>query len=255
MPTSNYQHVNYLWNDTHTQSLTEAEKLVYRSNLLGSDQRITNTGGGNTSAKVTESDPVTGEDTSVIWVKGSGGDLRTSTVENFSSLYLDKLLALEKIYDQAPEKGVKTVIEDEMVGLYNHTTFNLNPRKTSIDTPLHGYLPFAHVDHMHPNSVISIAACKDQVALTKEIFGEEVGYVGWQRPGFDLGLIMREEARKNPNLKGLVMGTEILRARRRRENRNPRRSSPMAPRESLTVQEIHWYRTVRFEYYSLRQFC
>jgi len=210
MPTSNYQHVNYLWNDTHTQSLTEAEKLVYRSNLLGSDQRITNTGGGNTSAKVTESDPVTGEDTSVIWVKGSGGDLRTSTVENFSSLYLDKLLALEKIYNQAPEKGVKTVIEDEMVGLYNHTTFNLNPRKTSIDTPLHGYLPFAHVDHMHPNSVISIAACKDQVALTKEIFGEEVGYVGWQRPGFDLGLIMREEARKNPNLKGLVMGQHGL---------------------------------------------
>ncbi len=132
---SDFKHVNYSWDDAHAASLNAAERLAYRSNILGADQRITNTGGGNTSSKVKEIDPLSGEEVDVMWVKGSGGDLRTSKVENFSSLYMDKLLALEGVYDAAPEKGVKTEIEDKMVDMYNHTTFNLNPRKSSIDTP------------------------------------------------------------------------------------------------------------------------
>lgn len=206
MSAPNFKHVNYSWDDTHAASLTPAEKLVYRSNILGDDQRITNTGGGNTSSKIDEKDPLDGTQTEVMWVKGSGGDLRTSKMENFSSLYMKKLIALEGIYNAASEKGVKSAIEDQMVEMYRHTTFNLNPRAASIDTPLHGYIPFKHVDHMHPNAVISLAACKDQVALTQEIFGDQVGYVGWQRPGFDLGLKMRDEVAKNPDLKGLIMG-------------------------------------------------
>lgn len=203
---SDFKHVNYSWDDAHAKSLTPAERLAYRSNILGDDQRITNTGGGNTSSKVIEKDPLSGEESEVMWVKGSGGDLRTSKVENFASLYMDKLLALENVYNSAPEKGPKTEIEDEMVGMYRHCTFNLNPRASSIDTPLHGYIPAKHVDHMHPNAAISIAACKDAVELTQKIFGDEIGHVGWQRPGFDLGIVMRDEVAKNPNLKGLIMG-------------------------------------------------
>lgn len=203
---STYKHVNYNWDESHAASLNPAQRLAYRSNLLGSDQRITNTGGGNTSSKSTEIDPLSGEQVDVMWVKGSGGDLRTSTVENFSSLYMDKLLALESIYDLAEEKGVKTKIEDQMVDMYRHCTFNLNPRASSIDTPLHGYIPVKHVDHMHPNAAISVAACKDRVEMTQKIYGDEVGYVGWQRPGFDLGLVMRDALKASPNLKGLIMG-------------------------------------------------
>jgi rhamnulose-1-phosphate aldolase/alcohol dehydrogenase len=205
-----FHHVDYSWDDAHAATLSPAERLVYRSNILGADQRITNTGGGNTSSKATEQDPLSGDDVEVMWVKGSGGDLRTSTLANFSSLYMDKLLALESLYDAAPEKGVKTQIEDDMVGMYPHCTFNLNPRASSIDTPLHGYMPFRHVDHMHPNAAISVAACKDQVALTKKIYGDAIGYVGWQRPGFDLGLVMRDAVAKSPALKGLIMGQHGL---------------------------------------------
>lgn len=132
---SDFKHVNYSWDDSHAATLNAAERIAYRSNLLGSDQRITNTGGGNTSSKAVEIDPLSGQETEVMWVKGSGGDLRTSTVENFSSLYMDKLLALETIYDAADEKGVKSQIEDDMVDMYRHCTFNLNPRASSIDTP------------------------------------------------------------------------------------------------------------------------
>ena len=205
-----FDYVHYAWDDAVAETLTPQERLVYRSNILGADQRVTNTGGGNTSAKLTERDPLTTEEVEVMWVKGSGGDLRTSKLENFASLYMDKLLSLEAIYAGAPERGCKTAIEDSMVERYNHTTFNLNPRKSSIDTPLHGYIPFAHVDHMHPNSVISIAASKDQVALTQAVYGDEVGYVGWQRPGFDLGLVMRDAVQQQPGLKGLVMGQHGL---------------------------------------------
>jgi len=205
-----FRHVNYLWDDNVANQLDAAERLRYRSNILGSDQRITNTGGGNTSSKIKMTDPLTGEDVDVLWVKGSGGDLRTATHANFASLYTDKFLSLENIYNKAGVKGVKTEIEDTMVEMYRHTTFGLNPAASSIDTPLHGLIPFRHVDHMHPVSVIAIAASKDQERLTQEIFDEEVGWVPWQRPGFDLGLVMKEKLKQDPDLKGLVMGQHGL---------------------------------------------
>lgn len=207
MPSSKdaYKHVNYAWDDAATENLNEIEQLIYRSNILGDDQRITNTGGGNTSAKAMETDPLTGEQVEVLWVKGSGGDLRTSKPENFSSLYMDKLIALQGIYDQAEEKGVKTQIEDDMVGMYRHATFNLNPRATSIDTPLHAYIPFKHVDHMHPNSVIAVAASKNSKALTEKIWGDDLVWTEWQRPGFDLGLQLQQICKDHPNAKGALL--------------------------------------------------
>lgn len=205
-----FEHVNHAWDDEVANELDPVERLVYRSNLLGSDQRITNTGGGNTSSKLMMQDPLSGEEVEVLWVKGSGGDLRTSKRANFASLYMDKLRQLKEIYDAAEEKGVKTPIEDKMVGYYPHTVFDLNPRASSIDTPLHAYVPFRHVDHTHPNAVIAIAACKDQEQLTQEVYGDDVGWVPWQRPGFDLGLVMEDAARQNPQMKGLVMGQHGL---------------------------------------------
>jgi rhamnulose-1-phosphate aldolase/alcohol dehydrogenase len=210
MSEKTYKHVTYSWDDEVANQLDPVERLRYRSNILGDDQRITNTGGGNTSSKVIMTDPLTGEEVDVLWVKGSGGDLRTSTRANFASLYMDKLLSLQTIYDAAEVKGVKTEIEDKMVGMYPHTTFNLNPRASSIDTPLHGFIPYRHVDHMHPISAIAIAACQDQEGLTQAVYGGEVGWVGWQRPGFDLGLVMGQMASENPQLKGLVMGQHGL---------------------------------------------
>src|ERR1700683_5028847 len=200
------KHVNYLWDDAKAAKLSPAEQLVYRSNLLGSDQRITNTGGGNTSAKIEERDPLTGHAVEVLWVKGSGGDLRTSNVGNFASLYQEKLLSLQPLYAAAEPRGPKTEAEDRMVGLYPHCTFNLNPRASSIDTPLHSFLPAKHVDHMHPNSVISVAASRRSERLTREIFGEEVSWTPWLRPGFELGLALERVAKANPKLKGIVMG-------------------------------------------------
>jgi len=205
-----FKHVNYLWDDTVADQLDPVDRLRYRSNILGADQRITNTGGGNTSSKIKMTDPLSGEEVDVLWVKGSGGDLRTSTRTNFASLYMDKFLSLENIYNKAEIKGVKTEIEDSMVDMYRHTTYGLNPAASSIDTPLHGLIPYRHVDHMHPISAIAIAASKDQEGLTQEVFGGEVGWVPWQRPGFDLGLVMREELKKNPNIKGLIMGQHGL---------------------------------------------
>ncbi|YCM45443.1 bifunctional rhamnulose-1-phosphate aldolase/short-chain dehydrogenase [Verrucomicrobiaceae bacterium 227] len=207
---SDYRHVNYYWDDAAVANMSAVERLVFRSNILGSDQRITNTGGGNTSAKAIEKDPLSGEDIEVLWVKGSGGDLRTSKVENFSSLYQDKLIALQDIYHRTSPNGVKTQIEDDMVGMYRHTTFNLNPRASSIDTPLHSFIPFKHVDHMHPNAFISICATKNSEAITREIFGDEVVYTSWQRPGFDLGLLFQEVCEKNPKAKGINMGQHGL---------------------------------------------
>ncbi len=207
---AHFKHVDDLWDDDFANRLDAVERLRYRSNLLGADQRITNTGGGNTSSKVMMTDPLTGESVDVLWVKGSGGDLRTAKRENFASLYMDKFLALKKIYDAAPSKGVKTEIEDRMVAMYPHTTFDLNPRASSIDTPLHGFIPYRHVDHTHPISVIAIAASADQEGLTRDVYGEEVGWVPWQRPGFDLGLVMGNIAEVNPKLKGLVMGQHGL---------------------------------------------
>ncbi len=204
------KHVNYLWNDQETEKLSPAERLIYRSNKLGSDLRVVNTGGGNTSSKIKERDPLTGEQVEVLWVKGSGGDLRTSSLANFSSLYQEKLVALQKTYAASPERGPKSEAEDRMVGFYPHCTFNLNPRAASIDTPLHSFVPRQHVDHLHPNSVISVAASGRSKELTQEVFGGEVGWTPWLRPGFELGLELQRICRANPALKGVVLGQHGL---------------------------------------------
>jgi len=202
----NFRYVNDLWDKTVAAGLSPVELLVYRSNCLGADQRITNTGGGNTSAKITEQDPLTGEPVEVLWVKGSGGDLRTAKRENFSSLYQAKLLGLQKNYRARADKGLKSPAEDDMVAAYNHCTFNLNPRPCSIDTPLHSFLPGRHVDHMHPNAIIAIAASANCEKLTKEIFGGEMACVPWMRPGFELGLAMQRICIENPAAKAIMMG-------------------------------------------------
>jgi rhamnulose-1-phosphate aldolase/alcohol dehydrogenase len=201
-----YQYVNFLWDDAQAAALDPVGRLVYRSNLLGRDQRITNTGGGNTSSKLTEPDPLAGEMEKVLWVKGSGGDLRTSTRAFFSSLYLNKLHSLQKIYAARADRGLKSQAEDDMVALYFQCTFNLNPRASSIDTPLHAFLPGAHVDHMHPNAVIAVAASANGEKLTREIFAGEMAYMPWMRPGFELGLAMQEIARAQPQVRAIMMG-------------------------------------------------
>jgi rhamnulose-1-phosphate aldolase/alcohol dehydrogenase len=198
--------VDYEWDDAYASKLSTAELLVYRSNLLGSDQRITNTGGGNTSTETIERDPLTGKDTLVLWVKGSGGDLRTSKLANFASLYQEKLLALQATYAAMNPRGPKSEAEDRMVGFYPHCAFNLNPRAASIDTPLHSYIAARDVDHMHPNSIIAIAAAKRSKELTAEIFGGEVAWTPWLRPGLELGLELQRIFRSDPKLKGVVLG-------------------------------------------------
>jgi rhamnulose-1-phosphate aldolase/alcohol dehydrogenase len=199
-----------LWHETEAHNRDPVGQLIYRSNLLGSNQSITNTGGGNTSAKIVENDPLTGSEVEVLWVKGSGGDLRTSTKENFSSLYQRKLLDLQRTYAAAPARGPKTPVEDAMVGMYNHCTFNLNPRATSIDTPLHSFIPKKHVDHMHPNAVIAVAASKNGERLTREVFGHDIVWTPWQRPGFDLGLKLQELCQSHPNATGAILGKHGL---------------------------------------------
>lgn len=199
-------YLNSRWDDAYADSLDPVERLIYRSNLLGADWRITNTGGGNTSAKLVEKDPITGEDVLVMWVKGSGGDLRTAKKKNFASLYQQRLLDLQSVYAAMPERGVKTPAEDVMVGMYAHCTFNLNPCAPSIDTPLHSFIPYAHVDHTHPAPIIALATAADGPALTKEIFGDKVIWVDWQRPGFELGLLMQNVVKENPQAVGILMG-------------------------------------------------
>jgi rhamnulose-1-phosphate aldolase/alcohol dehydrogenase len=205
-----YRYVNYLWDDAAASKLDPVERLVYRSNILGSDLRITNTGGGNTSAKITEQDPLTGAKVEVLWVKGSGGDLRTSKRENFASLYQQKLIDLQRLYASEPEKGPKTPAEDKMVGMYTHATFNLNPRASSIDTPLHSFIPFVHVDHTHPNAAISVAAAKNSERLTREIYGDEVIWTPWLRPGFELGLELQRICAEHPAARGVILGQHGL---------------------------------------------
>lgn len=203
---SKYQYVKYLWNDDEANKLEGVDRLVYRSNRLGDDLTLTNTGGGNTSSKLMESDPLTGEEVEVLWIKGSGGDLRTAKRDGFASLYLDKVRAMKPVYENAPEKGPKTPAEDAMVAMYNHCVYNLNPRACSIDTPLHTLVPYKHVDHLHPNAVIAVAASVNQERLTKEIFGDDVVYVPWQRPGFDIGLKIEDLIAKNPQARGVLFG-------------------------------------------------
>jgi rhamnulose-1-phosphate aldolase/alcohol dehydrogenase len=210
MHSQEYRFVSYLWDDAQAAKLDPVGRLIYRSNLLGADQRITNTGGGNTSSKIALPDPMTGKPSPVLWVKGSGGDLRTSTKENFSSLYMDRLLDLEARYKAEPRRGAKTPIEDAMVGLYPHCTFNLNPRAASIDTPLHAYLPAVCVDHTHPNAAIAVAASKNAQKLTREIYGDDVVWTPWQRPGFDLGLILLDIVKAHPSARGIILGQHGL---------------------------------------------
>ena len=198
------------WKDSVANSLDPVARLVYRSNLIGQDPTLTNTGGGNTSSKITEKDPLTGKDTEVLWVKGSGGDLRTAKKDGFSSLYMDKLKGLQGKYHASKPKGPKTPVEDSMVGAYSHCTFNLNPRPSSIDTPLHGFVPYRHVDHTHPNAAISVAACAKGKKVCEEIYGDEVIWTDWQRPGFDLGLKLEKLCTDHPQAKGAIMGQHGL---------------------------------------------
>ena len=192
-----------VWDDAYAATLDEPGRLVYRSNLLGRDLRITNYGGGNTSAKVDEIDPLTGEKVKVLWVKGSGGDLASVTRDGFATLYLDKLLSL-KNRDRA------FVVSDDIVPLFDQCAFNLNRRAPSIETPSHGLIPYAHVDHVHADPIIAIATCDKAEALTRQIYGGEIGFVPWQRLGFDLGLKLGAMAEANPRLKGAVLGNHGL---------------------------------------------
>ncbi len=187
------------WNDEHAKSLDEPALLLYRSNLLGSDLRITNYGGGNTSAKIGQKDPLTGQLVDVLWVKGSGGDIGSMKLDGFSTLYMDKLRALTQLY-RGPDR------EDEMVGYLPHCTFNLNARAASIDTPLHSSLPYRHVDHMHPDAVIAIAAMQNSEQITQRVFGGRVGWMPWLRPGYELGQQLAAYDKAHPGLRGIVLG-------------------------------------------------
>lgn len=205
-----FQHVSYLWDEAKAAEfdhLPEAERevalLIYRSNLLGADLRLTNYGGGNTSCKALTPDPLTGQLTKVMWVKGSGGDIGTLTKSGLAALYMDRLQALKTIY-----RGLE--FEDEMVELFNHCIYDLASKAPSIDTALHAFLPFDHVDHLHPDAAIAIAAAKDGKRITEELFNGEIGWVGWQRPGFDLGLQLQACYEANPNIRGIMLGSHGL---------------------------------------------
>ena len=192
-----------LWDDAKAASMSEPERLVYRSNLLGSDKRVTNYGGGNTSSKIMQKDPLTGEMVEILWVKGSGGDNASIKLDGFATLYMDKLRALKGLY-----RGVE--FEDEMVAYLPHATFNLNPRASSIDTPLHAYVNRPYVDHMHPDAIIAIAASKNSKELTQQIFGDVIGWLPWKKPGFELGLWLEKFCLDNPNAKGVVLESHGL---------------------------------------------
>ncbi|WP_371417777.1 MULTISPECIES: bifunctional rhamnulose-1-phosphate aldolase/short-chain dehydrogenase [unclassified Roseivivax] len=183
--------------------MSESELLLYRSNILGSDKRVTNYGGGNTSAKVTETDPLTGDPVEVLWVKGSGGDIGSIQMDGFATLYMEKLQALKGLY-----RGVE--FEDEMVGYLPHCTFNLNSRAASIDTPLHAYVPRKHVDHVHADAIIAIAASKNSKELTQEIFGDRIGWLPWKKPGYELGLWLEKYCLENPDADGVVLESHGL---------------------------------------------
>lgn len=203
--TKKFKHVSYLWDETTASSMAgdEVALLIYRSNLLGADLRLTNYGGGNTSCKAKARDPLTGNETEIMWVKGSGGDLGTLKRSGLAALYVNRLLSLKNVY-----RGIEH--EDEMVELFNHCIYDLNSKAPSIDTPLHGFLPFAHIDHLHPDAAIAIAAAKDGKKITQELFGGKIGWVEWQRPGFDLGLRLRQCLDENPGIRGIMLGSHGL---------------------------------------------
>lgn len=199
--TLTFKHVSYLWDDNKAAELAnkEVDLFIYRSNLLGADLRLTNYAGGNTSCKIMETDPLSGEQVEVMWVKGSGGDIGTLTKKGCANLYVDRLHALKKRY-----RGL--ALEDEMVGLFDHCLFDPKCATPSIDTPLHGLLPFKHIDHLHPDALIAIAASKDGEQIMKEIWGDTIAWLPWQRPGFDLGLKLENTIKENPNLRGVILG-------------------------------------------------
>lgn len=201
----NFKHVSYLWDDAKAASMAgdEVALLVYRSNLLGADLRLTNYGGGNTSCKAMAKDPLTGELVEVMWVKGSGGDLGTMQRNGLAALYVDRLRSLKNIY-----RGLDH--EDEMVELFNHCIYDLASKAPSIDTPLHGFLPFKHIDHLHPDAAIAIAAAKDGKQITKDLFKGKIGWVEWQKPGFDLGLQLKACLDENPGIRGIMLGSHGL---------------------------------------------
>ena len=203
--TKKFKHVSYLWDESKAAELTgdEVGLLVYRSNLLGADLRLTNYGGGNTSCKAVAKDPLTGKDVEVMWVKGSGGDLGTMKRNGLAALYVDRLRSLKNVY-----RGIEQ--EDEMVELFNHCIYDLDSKAPSIDTPLHGFLPFKHIDHLHPDAAIAIAAAKDGKKITQELFNGTIGWVEWQRPGFDLGLKLRQCLDENPGIRGIMLGSHGL---------------------------------------------
>jgi rhamnulose-1-phosphate aldolase/alcohol dehydrogenase len=200
-----FNHVSYLWDEKKANELNgdEVALLIYRSNLLGADLRLTNYGGGNTSCKVSAKDPLTGDLTNVMWIKGSGGDLGTLKKSGLAALYVDRLISLKKIY-----RGLAH--EDEMVELFNHCIYDLGSKAPSIDTPLHGFLPFKHIDHLHPDAAIAIAAAKDGKRITEELFSGTIGWVEWQRPGFDLGLKLQKCLEDNPGIRGIMLGSHGL---------------------------------------------
>lgn len=203
--TRTFKHVSYLWDEAKAAELAgdEVALLIYRSNLLGADLRLTNYGGGNTSCKAFAKDPLTGEETEVMWVKGSGGDLGTLKRNGLAALYVDKLRSLKNVY-----RGLE--YEDEMVELFNHCIYDLNSKAPSIDTPLHGFLPFKHIDHLHPDAAIAIAAAKDGKKITEELFGGTIGWVPWQKPGFELGLMLKQCLDENPGIRGIMLGSHGL---------------------------------------------
>ena len=173
--------------------------LLARSNRLGSNPKITNYAGGNTSAKGESLDPSTGEVVEVLYVKGSGGDLGTLKASGLAALYLDRMRALVNVY-----RGVE--FEDEMVALFDYCSFGRGGAAPSIDTAMHGLVEYAHVDHLHPDSIIALATSLDGEALTKKCFGDEILWVDWRRPGFQLGLDIAKIATENPGAYGCVLG-------------------------------------------------
>ncbi|WP_436486300.1 bifunctional aldolase/short-chain dehydrogenase [Chitinophaga sp. ARDCPP14] len=203
--TTQFRHVSYLWDEATAAAMAgdEVALLIYRSNLLGADLRLTNYGGGNTSCKATAKDPLTGEPVEVMWVKGSGGDLGTLKKSGLAALYVDRLRSLQHIY-----RGIAH--EDEMVELFNHCIYDLASKAPSIDTPLHGFLPFKHIDHLHPDAAIAIAAAKDGRKITQELFNGTIGWVPWQKPGFDLGLQLKQCLDENPGIRGIMLGSHGL---------------------------------------------
>ena len=200
-----FKYVDYLWDESHAASLGDDQValFLYRSNILGADLRITNYGGGNTSCKTIEKDPLTNEEVEVMWVKGSGGDIGTLTRKGIAGLYTERLRNLKNVYGGLAD-------EDRMVGLFDHCIFDLESKAPSIDTPLHGLLPFKHIDHLHPDALIAVAAAKDSEAITKEIWGDTMGWVPWQRPGFDLGLQLEKCLADNPGIRGIILGSHGL---------------------------------------------